>query len=56
MAVAHQGVAVPHAQVVYNPTPPAKPVARKSMSCLSVAVLTLTGVAATGAALATLIR
>ena len=30
------GTAVPHPQVVYNPTPPVKPVARKAMSCLSV--------------------
>jgi hypothetical protein len=26
----------PHAHVVYNPTPPVKPVAKKSVSCLSV--------------------
>jgi len=37
MAIGGQaGTAVPHPQVVYNPTPPVKPVAKKSMSCLSV--------------------
>ena len=36
IAVAQQGVASPHAQVVYNPTPPVKPVAKRSLGCLSV--------------------
>jgi serine/threonine protein kinase len=37
MAIGGQaGTAIPHPQVVYNPTPPVKPVAKKSVSCLSV--------------------
>ena len=35
IAVAHQGVAPPQAHVVYNPTPPVKPVAKRSLGCLS---------------------
>ena len=30
------GTAIPHPAVVYNPTPPVKPVAKKSVGCLSV--------------------
>ena len=37
MAIGGQaGTAIPHPQVVYNPTPPVKTVAKKSVSCLSV--------------------
>jgi eukaryotic-like serine/threonine-protein kinase len=43
----HTAVAQPH--VVYNPTPPVKPVAKKSMSCLS--VLGLLAIAGTAVAL-----
>src|SRR6266566_4225900 len=35
MAIAQPGMAVRHAHVVYNPTPPVKPVAKKSMGCVS---------------------
>jgi serine/threonine-protein kinase len=49
IAVAQQGVAVPSAHVVYNPTPPVKPVARKSIGCLSLlAVLLLVAVPLVG--------
>ena len=55
MAVSGHGpTAVAHPHVVYNPTPPVKPVAKKSMSCLSVLgllVLAATAVALLGAAL-----
>jgi serine/threonine-protein kinase len=50
----HQPAAIPQPHVVYNPTPPVKTVAKKSMSCLSVLWLfVLAGAAATlfGAAL-----
>jgi serine/threonine-protein kinase len=36
IAIAHAGAASPPAHVVYNPTPPVKPVAKKSVGCLSV--------------------
>src|SRR2546427_3263341 len=53
IAVAQQGTAMPYPHVVYNPTPPVKPVAKKSMSCLSVLGLlvlatTLIGLLAAG--------
>jgi len=53
IAIARQGAAMPHSHVVYNPTPPVKPVAKKSMSCLSVLGLlvlatTLIGLLAAG--------
>src|SRR5881296_424422 len=35
MAIAQPEMAVRHAHVVYNPTPPVKPVAKKSMGCIS---------------------
>src|SRR6266571_1137966 len=35
MAIAQPGMAVRHAHVVYNPTPQVKPVAKKSMGCVS---------------------
>jgi eukaryotic-like serine/threonine-protein kinase len=50
----HGPTAVAQPHVVYNPTPPAKPVAKKSMSCLSVLgllVLAGTAVALLGSAL-----
>jgi serine/threonine-protein kinase len=53
IAVAYPAAAVPPPQGAYNPTPPVKPVARKSMSCLSVVGLlvlatTLIGLLASG--------
>ncbi len=41
MAIAQPGTAVPQMHPVYNPTPPVKPVARKTMSCLSLVALIL---------------
>src|SRR6202165_5653533 len=41
IAVAHQGAAAPQMHHVYNPTPPVKATAKKSMSCLSLLVLLL---------------
>src|SRR6266571_6066734 len=35
IAIAQPGAAIRHAHVVYNPTPPVKPVAKKSMGCVS---------------------
>jgi serine/threonine-protein kinase len=56
IAIAQPYSAVPPApQVVYNPTPPVKPVAKRSMSCLSVIAL-LAAAASVGALLASLIR
>src|SRR5207245_425672 len=54
MAVAQPQSAIPPAHVAYNPAPPAKPVAKKSMSCLSLlgTLVVLVAVAAlVGAAL-----
>jgi serine/threonine-protein kinase len=53
IAVAYPAAAVPPPHGAYNPTPPVKPVARKSMSCLSVVGLlvlatTLIGLLASG--------
>lgn len=56
IAVAHQGVAAAPAQVVYNPTPPAKPVARRTMGCLSVIAMLAVVASSVGALLASLIR
>ena len=36
ISIAQPANAIPHAYVVYNPTPPVKPVARKSVGCVSV--------------------
>src|SRR2546421_10795684 len=36
MAIAQPATAIPPPHIAYNPTPPVKPVAKKSMSCLSV--------------------
>jgi serine/threonine-protein kinase len=52
IAVAQQGASVPQVHHVYNPTPPVKPVAKKTMSCLSLSVLLL-GVAGGAGLLAT---
>jgi len=41
MAIAHPATAVPQMHPVYNPTPPVKPVVKKSMSCLSLFALIL---------------
>ena len=56
MAVAQQGTAMPYPHVVYNPTPPVKPVAKKSMSCLSVIGLLIVATVALGVFAANLIR
>src|SRR5438876_3463345 len=48
MAVSQQGAALRHAHVVYNPTPPVKPVAKKSMGCVSVIGTTVLVAAAVG--------
>src|SRR5437879_9371713 len=56
IAIARQGAAMPHSHVVYNPTPPVKPVAKKSMSCLSVIGLLVLATAALGVLAANLIR
>jgi serine/threonine-protein kinase len=56
IAIGQPHAAIPLPHVVYNPTPPVKPVAKRSMSCLSVlGVLTGLTVAA-GALAATLIH
>src|SRR6266536_4796697 len=56
MAVAHPQAAVAPPRVVYNPTPPVKPVARKSISCLSVLGILVTVAMAAGALAAALIH
>jgi eukaryotic-like serine/threonine-protein kinase len=56
IAIAQQGVAMPHPHAVYNPTPPAKPVAKRSMSCLSVIGMVAVATAVLGALAASLIR
>src|SRR5437899_7002154 len=56
MAVAQQGPAMPYPHVVYNPTPPVKPVAKRSMSCLSVIGLLIVATVALGVFAANLIR
>jgi len=48
MAIAQPGMAVRHAHVVYNPTPPVKPVAKKSMGCVSMIGTTVLVAAAVG--------
>jgi serine/threonine-protein kinase len=56
IAVSQPSAAIPPpARVVYNPTPPVKPVAKKSLSCLSVIALLAMG-ASVGTLLASLIR
>jgi hypothetical protein len=56
MAIAQPQAAVAPPRVVYNPTPPVKPVARKSMSCLSVFGILVTMAMAAGALAAALIH
>jgi serine/threonine-protein kinase len=56
IAVAQQGAAVAHPHVVYNPTPPVKPAAKKAMSCLSAIGLLALGTAVLGVLAANLIR
>ena len=50
IAIAHPSAMVQPPQVVYNPTPPVKPVARKTMGCLSLLGM-LVGLAALAATL-----
>src|SRR5438874_4698399 len=56
MAVAQQGVAIPQPHVVYNPTPPVKPAAKRSMSCLSVIGVVMVAAAVFGVVVETAIR
>src|SRR5207253_9458050 len=56
MAIAQPETALPQAHVVYNPTPPVKPVAKKSMSCLSVIGVMLLITAAAGVLAGSLLR
>jgi len=56
MAVSQQGAALPHPHVVYNPTPPVKPVIKRSMGCLSAIGLLIVATAAFGVVAANLIR
>src|SRR5436190_2510430 len=48
MAIAQPGAALPRPHVVYNPTPPVKPVAKKSVGCISVVGMMLMVAAAAG--------
>src|SRR5437588_1407736 len=48
IAVAYATAAVPPPRVAYNPTPPVKPVAKRSMSCLSVLGLLVLATTAIG--------
>jgi serine/threonine-protein kinase len=56
MAIAQPATAVQHPHVVYNPTPPLKPVAKRSVSCLGLLALLATVATATGALAANFIR
>jgi serine/threonine protein kinase len=56
IAVAQQGIAMPPANVVYNPTPPAKPVAKRSLGCLSLIAMLAVAASSVGALFASLIR
>lgn len=56
IAVAQQGIAMPPSHVVYNPTPPVKPAAKRSLSCLSLIGMLAVAAASVGALLASLIR
>jgi eukaryotic-like serine/threonine-protein kinase len=56
MAIAQPGTAIRPPHVVYNPTPPVKPVAKKSMSCLSVLGILVGLAIAVGTLTATLIH
>jgi serine/threonine protein kinase len=55
MAVAQSASVIPP-HVVYNPTPPVKPVARRSLGCLSVIAILAVTASSVGALLASLIR
>src|SRR5256886_11619258 len=48
MAIAQPSTAFPYPHVVYNPTPPVKPVAKKSVGCISVVGMMLLVAAAVG--------
>ena len=48
IAIAQPGAAIPRPHVVYNPTPPVKPVAKKSVGCISVVGMMLLVAAAVG--------
>src|SRR6266550_2304901 len=48
MAIAQPGTAIPRPHVVYNPTPPVKPVAKKSVGCISVVGMMVLVAAAAG--------
>jgi len=56
IAVAQQGVAMPQTHVVYNPTPPVKTAAKRSMSCLTVIGMLAVATAALGVLTLNLIR
>src|SRR2546427_4131149 len=48
MAIAQPGTAIPRPHVVYNPTPPVKAVAKKSVGCISVVGMMVLVAAAAG--------
>ena len=48
MAIAQPGTAIPRPRVVYNPTPPVKAVAKKSVGCISVVGMMVLVAAAAG--------
>ena len=56
MAIANPATPIPPPHLAYNPTPPVKPVAKKSMSCLSVLGLLLLTTALIGLLAAGLVR
>ena len=49
IAISNPAMAAPQAHVVYNPTPPVKPVAKKSVGCVSVIGLLVVATAAAAA-------
>ena len=56
IAISQPGAAIPQQQAVYNPTPPVKPVIKKSLGCLSTAGLILVATTGVGLLVANLIR
>jgi len=56
MPIANPATPIPPPHIAYNPTPPVKPVAKKSMSCLSVLGLLLLTTALIGLLAAGLVR
>ena len=56
IAIGQPQAAIPAPHVVYNPTPPVKTVAKKSMSCLSVLGIIVALTVAVGVLAATLIH